>query len=289
MATSPGRAEAAEPIAVSMAVDVDLDEALASLSALGDRFIALVESIPNPDVRARGLEWTVAETAVHVWVAFDYYAACVRNEATIDAVRAKGESMPAFVARENRAQIDAQPERDPAKIAPALRNSLETFVTAATEAGPGHVVTFAAGYSEATTTSVCALICELMVHGDDIAQAIGARWDIDRAAAVLAAYSATAGLPLALDAEAAANEDIRAEIRLRGGAPFSIHIRDGRAWTEPGRASSPHVRVWADPAAFVMVGFGRTPLLRVLLRGRILAWGRRPWCMLKVPKLLLSP
>ncbi len=45
----------------------------------------------------------------------------------------------------------------------------------------------------------------------------------------------------------------------------------------------------ADPAAFLLVGYGRMPLVRALLRGGILAWGRRPWLGLRLMDLFFQP
>ena len=288
MATATGRPRGAQGDVLSMAIDVDLDAATTRLSELAGRFGELVESIPDPDVRAEGLDWTLAETAVHVWKAFDYYGACLRGEVPIAPTRGPDESFTAFVARENRAQIDAEPERDPRKIAAAMRSSFDGFVQVVREVGPAGTATFAAGYTEDTTTSVCTLIGELIVHGYDIARTTGVPWKVDPAAAVLAVYSTTAALPLALDEVAAAREHIHVRIRLRHGSPFSIRIRNGRVWSEV-TDERPDVHLSADPIAYLMVGYGRTNLLSQLLRGKLFAWGRKPWLLLRLPKLFLSP
>ena len=45
----------------------------------------------------------------------------------------------------------------------------------------------------------------------------------------------------------------------------------------------------ADPATFLLVVYGRMPLGRALLRGGILAWGRRPWLSLRFKDLFFNP
>jgi uncharacterized protein (TIGR03083 family) len=287
VATQQPAGPRAEGGVFTMPVDVDFDDALDHLSGMGNRFVGLVESIDDPNALAGGLDWTVAETAVHVWQALRYYASCLEGEVWIEGDRAPGEPVPAYVARENRRQIDAEPERDPTAIAAGVRQELARLIEVARAVGPGVTATYAAGYSEESTAAVCTLVCELIMHGHDIAQATGAEWDIDRSPAVVAAYSTAAALSLALDEDAAAGKDIHVQIRLRGGSPFSIRIRDGKVWSEI-TADSPDVRVSADPLAYLMVGFGRSGLLRPLLQGRIVAWGRKPWVMLQVPKMFLS-
>lgn len=287
MANAARATPEAEPAAFTMAVPVELGAAAARLTTLAHRCAALVEAIEEPAARAHGLEWTVAETAVHVLKGIEYYAACIRGD-TPDMRPRDGETFQAFVARENRAQIDAEPERDPEHIAKRVRASVADLVDAALDAGPDGTVAFTAGYSEDTTTSVCTMLAELIVHGYDIARTTGSKWTIDPEDAALAVYSTTAALPLALDRQAAAGKDIHVRIVLRHGSPFSIRFRDGRVWSELSD-ETPDVHVWADAAAYLMVGFGRWSLSRALLRGKLVVWGRRPWVMLTVPKLFLSP
>jgi hypothetical protein len=285
---SPERAPALEHSGLTMAVDVALADATDRLLALAGPFAEVVASIGTPAIRARGLEWTVVETAVHVLNGLEYYAACIRSEDSAAPPRGSGETMPEYFARENRRQIDAEPERDPSQIARRIRDAARTLVAIAHDAGPDREVVFAAGYSEDVTTSVCAMIAELVVHGFDIAGSTGARWRVDPRAAVLAVYSTTAGLPLALDRSAAADEDIHLRLRLRHGVPFSIRIREGRVWSELA-GDRPDAHVWADPVAYLMVGYGRWGVLRPLVGGRLVVWGRRPWVVLTVPKLFAGP
>jgi hypothetical protein len=71
------------------------------------------------------------------------------------------------------------------------------------------------------------------------------------------------------------------EIRLRGNGPrYVIRVADGAA--EVRAAGGPvDCVISADPATYPLVSYGRMPLGRALLRGGILAWGRRPWLSLR--------
>jgi uncharacterized protein (TIGR03083 family) len=289
MANAAHGTPALEHEALTMPVPVDLAAATVCLEHLGERFAALVESIETPGTRAHRLEWTVAETAVHVAIGFDYYAATLKGEDFGVPPRSPGEAFTAYFARENKAQIDAEPERDPVKIAARLRDSLGHLVDAARAAGPDGVSVFPGpGYSEDVTTSVCTIIGEVVVHGFDIARAIGAEWKVDPKSAVLAVYATTAALPLALDHDAAAGKDIHVKVHLRHGTTFSIHFRDGRAWCDvTDERADAHVS--ADPLAYLLVGYGRIGLPGPIARGQLLVWGRKPWVVLQVPKLLMSP
>jgi hypothetical protein len=45
----------------------------------------------------------------------------------------------------------------------------------------------------------------------------------------------------------------------------------------------------ADPVTYLLVVYGRMPLGRALLRGGILAKGRRPWLGLRFKSLFFNP
>jgi hypothetical protein len=45
----------------------------------------------------------------------------------------------------------------------------------------------------------------------------------------------------------------------------------------------------ADPVTYLLVVYGRMPLGRALLRGGMVAWGRRPWLGLCFKSLFFNP
>jgi SCP-2 sterol transfer family len=86
------------------------------------------------------------------------------------------------------------------------------------------------------------------------------------------------------------------EIRLRGNGPrYVIRVADGtvevRATSgKVGPAGGPVDCVLsADPVTLLLVVYGRMPLSGALLRGGILAWGRRPWLGLRFKNMFFNP
>lgn len=47
--------------------------------------------------------------------------------------------------------------------------------------------------------------------------------------------------------------------------------------------------IWADPVAFLLVGYGRLATWRAILSGGVLSWGRRPWTAARLPELFCRP
>jgi hypothetical protein len=48
-------------------------------------------------------------------------------------------------------------------------------------------------------------------------------------------------------------------------------------------------RISADPVAFLLVGYGRVSQWPQIARGKMVAWGRKPWLGVKFRSLLRKP
>ena len=72
------------------------------------------------------------------------------------------------------------------------------------------------------------------------------------------------------------------------GPRYVIRVADGTA--EVRTVGGPvDCVISADPVTYLLVVYGRMPLGRALLRGGMLAWGRRPWLGLRFKDLFFNP
>ena len=122
---------------------------------------------------------------------------------------------------------------------------------------------------------------EHLLHGRDIARAVGRPWPLDPRDARLVLDGAFAWAPLFVDAERARGLTAAFELRVRGGPRGVFRFGDGRLRVEPSPAGPVDCRVAADPVALLLVVYGRTGPWGPIARGRLLAWGRRPWLGLR--------
>jgi hypothetical protein len=133
------------------------------------------------------------------------------------------------------------------------------------------------------STLVAVEVGELLVHGRDIARAARLPWRISRAEAAPTATALLPLLPALVDADRAGDLTARFEIRVRGGGRGVLAFDDGASRLE---GDGPvDCRLSVDPAAYLLLGFGRTGLVRPVLTGKLLAWGRRPWLSARFPSL----
>jgi hypothetical protein len=133
-------------------------------------------------------------------------------------------------------------------------------------------------------------LSELTVHGHDIATGTGQRWPISAEDAKLIVGTVCPEMsPLTVRPEAARGAPVAYEVRLRGNGPrYVIRVADGTAEVQAAGGPVDCV-ISADPVTFLLVAYGRMPLGRALLRGGMLAWGRRPWLGLRFKDLFFNP
>jgi hypothetical protein len=139
--------------------------------------------------------------------------------------------------------------------------------------------------------ATCLLLGEQVIHGRDIARAFGRRWPVPHADACLMFHGVRSMVPLAVDADAVRGVTAAFDVWLRRGPRAVVRIREGRASVDPWEPGSGPVdcHVSADPATFMLVGYGRISQWRAVAGGRLLAWGRRPWLALRLVGYFSSP
>jgi uncharacterized protein (TIGR03083 family) len=262
--------------------DLTTDRAVEALGPAVDRFRAMLLAFSDQGARpVPGSKWSVLEVARHVLSGFRSY----RNRALGGAPMWKAF---ATSAQDNDELITSMPERELTDIAAALPPAAQQFADACSARGdsmvPWHEETSIPGYAFAGLG-----VGEVLVHGRDVAKALGVGWKIDRRDATLVSAAVIEVVRYFVDERAAAGYSATYELRLRGGPRYTLAFADGVLTIDAQPANHADCRIIADPEAFLLVGYGRTALWRPIITGRMLAWGRRPWLAVRLPGLLRNP
>lgn len=139
------------------------------------------------------------------------------------------------------------------------------------------------------------LLEECLIHGQDIASAIGRPWPVRRDHALLAVESGALALIAALPPAAFLNEEkarsfrARFDLRLRGGGRTLMVFDRGSLTLEAGPAQDVDAHLSADPWAMMQVFIGLQEIWKPLLGGKLSAWGRRPWKLAGMLRALSPP
>jgi uncharacterized protein (TIGR03083 family) len=263
-----------------------------ALRDAAERTAALLRTVKDPSRKVPGLTWNVGETAAHMVADLELYAGLVTGEREagghLDGETAEAITPAQVTVAANAVQLAEFTERDLTRLADRLVPAVDAFIAAAAGRPPGETVVASNGVPMTMPMMTATLLGEQVIHGLDIARSANLPWRVTREDALLVIAGVMAMVPHYIDRAAAAGRHIRYELRLRGGPRYHLTIDDGKAAVgeSGGRVDC---RIIADPVAFLLVGYGRTGQLGQILRGKILAIGRKPWLGLAFGKLITGP
>lgn len=259
----------------------DRDRALAAAEDAAWRFTTLLRTVDDASVNAIG-EWSIGEVGAHL-----------SHVSGIFVDIAEGGSSPvADHRRLDRAwahMLDEDRERDPATLAARIDDRCTAVLDKARGRGWTDNLSWHGGIVIPTYSLVGLLLTELELHGLDIARARRRPWEIAAVHARLVIGGMFPLLPHFVDEDAARGFDAVFALRVRGERPVFASVSAGRATFALERDRSVDCRISADPVAYLLVGFGRTGQWGQIARGKLFAYGRKPWLGLRFANLFVTP
>jgi uncharacterized protein (TIGR03083 family) len=271
-------------------VALDREAARAAIRAAAGRFTALLRETDDIESPAGGTNWTVAETAAHVSSVLTGFSATIDEE--LPALKYLDADFPTRLAATNAATIAMVDHTDAGRLAELITAGAQRFLELAAADPEMECQTpwYGPGRTRTLDCLTALALSELTVHGRDIATGTGRPWPISAEHAKLILGTVCPEMwPLVVRPEACGAAPVTYEVRLRGKGPrYVIRVADGTA--EVRAAGGPvDCVISADPVTFLLVVYGRMPLGRALLRGDVLARGRRPWLGLRFKDLFFNP
>lgn len=283
---------------------VDWAEAQAALGEEVARVVALLRSVRNPGAHAVG-SWTLAEVAMHLSQAFlivpglahgDISAA---HELLPDLAGRHGESLIGDVwdsAETTMAGVGSDPERDLGVLADRIESRAAAYLAEArTHSADERRAWLVEGTTMPMPVFTCHLLNEAVMHGRDIAKADGRHWPINAAHAGLVfdgfiwPVFGELGSRSMVDQTAAAGVNAVYDIRIRGGNRYRFTFDDGALVVETPTSERVDCHISADAVAFLLVAWGRQSQWEAIAKGKLVAWGRKPWLGPKFRSLVRNP
>lgn len=139
------------------------------------------------------------------------------------------------------------------------------------------------------------LLNETLMHAYDIAHAAGRPWRIEPAHAAMVLGRFIVPVLRALDAHAMVNGAKAAglqatyDVRIRGGDSFHFIFDDGTLEIVEPSSRRVDCHISADPVAFLMVVWARQSQWTAIGKGKLMAWGRKPWLGPQLRSLIRNP
>lgn len=268
-----------------------------ALQEAGERFADLLASVPEPRARATR-DWSIAEMAAHVVGVASSCTVLISPDLPSSAGYDFRDLVPTTnlksVTDLNASTLRDFAERDPAVLAKQVRDAVAAVLERSQGKDPNTAVDWLAGSRAPIAGLVAHLLNELLIHGNDIARAVGRSWTIPSWQAALFVDVFLVGVLRAgpgrvLDpADVPTGRPITVEFRSRYTARVTLVLGDGRlAVDESG--GTPDVRVSFEPATLALVMFRRRTRVRAMLSGKVLVWGRRPWLLSTFLRVVRMP
>jgi uncharacterized protein (TIGR03083 family) len=238
----------------------------------------LRKASPKADAKIPGLEWTASDLGAHLITEprrFDRFGRGVVE--TLDDV-----------ASFNREELDAIAEKDPAKQADVFLAEHASYMTQAAKYAPSDPYQWF-GWDMDWSQGAGIYLGELCIHTLDLSRLLGERVTLDRQDAIWIINGLVPILPRFADPVTSKDFTGTFELRLRKGPSVVMSFAEGSVTVAPKDGQRVDCVINADPAAFLLVGYGRTSQWGPILRGKLLAAGRKPWLALRFSNLLVNP
>lgn len=244
----------------------------------------LIASIPDPLALVPGSPWTVRDFAAHLILAGGQYTDMAHG---VPSVYQSVE--PTYLHAEfTRRQADIA-ETDPTKLSRLFVDAMEGYLEATSDI-PGDTPLIMHGQNRYTVAGMAGvLLGEELLHGYDIATAIGRSWPLERADSelVLAAYAPILGF--FLNPETTRELSVGFGIELRGIGEMTVRFTDGVYGLEDAGAGPVDATISTDPVAFLMVGTGRLSRYQAVALGLLSVGGNHPDLAIRFWDLFLYP
>jgi uncharacterized protein (TIGR03083 family) len=261
-----------------------LSRTRAAMVGATQRVADLMASIPDPLALAPNSPWTVRDFAAHLILAGGQYTDMAHG------VPSPYQSVePTYLHAEfTRRQADIT-ETDPTKLSRLFVDAMEGFLDATSDI-PGDTPVIMHGQNPHTAAGMAGILLgEELLHGYDIATAIGRPWPIDPADTelVLAGYAPVFGWVVNPDTTRGLSAGVG--IELRGLGEMTVRFTDGVFGLEEGGAAPVDATISADPVAFLLVGTNRLSRHQAIALGLLSVGGNQPDLAMGFPDLFLYP
>ncbi|MFB7558224.1 maleylpyruvate isomerase family mycothiol-dependent enzyme [Streptomyces brevispora] len=261
-----------------------LPEGLAdAIRATAEEIAALLRDAPDTGLPVPRSEWTVGEAAAHLAQANELMA-----DVAAGRPRDYGDGTPQGLAAANERALAAFGERAGAPLAAMIVAQADAFLDAVAEYPVDETLMTPMGpMNRAVFGSY--LLTHMLGHGYDLARALRRPHMVDRHRAGLTLPFLVEAMPRVTDAGTTAGLTARYTVRLWGGGRFGVTFTDGEVTVGHRPPDRPDCTISIEPVTFLLMALGRIAPAGAMARGRVLAWGRKPWIGPRFPEYFKAP
>lgn len=235
----------------------------------------------DPSLPVPGSTWTVGQVGAHLLTV-------IRRYTGRDFTEPAGLSdTPAGVAASNAHDVDTLDRVSHADVIDQLAAEFDSYLALdlpLEETFPFHAHQRIDGAGARSNW-----IGELLIHGYDIARAVGDRWPLEERDLQLVLNGVFQVAPGWLDPVRALGTNVTVVVRVAGCTPQTFRVAAGQCHigdTRPTDRADAVIR--AGSVGLALLLYKRITLATAVRRGVLVTGGRRPWVGARLPKLFLA-
>ncbi|MFK4221582.1 maleylpyruvate isomerase family mycothiol-dependent enzyme [Streptomyces sp. NPDC019890] len=259
------------------------DGLAAAIRATAEDIAALLRGVVDTGAAVPGSEWTIGEAAAHLAQANELMA-----DIAAGRERSHGDGTPQSLAAANERALAEFGERGADPLGAMIVSQADAYLTAMDEGAADQTVATPLGPMSRVELGSY-LLTHMLGHGYDLALAAGRPHMIDAARVELTLPFMITAMPRVTNAAATAGLTARYRVRMRGGTGFGVTFTDGAVAVSSEPPSRPDCTILTEPVTFLLMALGRCNPWGAIARGRVLAWGRKPWLAPRFPTLFTAP
>lgn len=217
--------------------------------------------------RIEHLDWTLWELAAHLVSVPRIYRRVVARPDSFEVPEHMGE----FGQRE----LEAVGVTELRRLADLLVEAVDELVAELTPLAGTQVGFYTTVLAASGVLGVA--LNELSMHHRDMTAVTGETFEMSDRDVVITLHGMMPASEIFCDAAVARRIPGVYHLGLRDGPDWTISVASGLVTVSEGRPVRADVRIVGRPLPMVLMSFGRTNPIGSVLRGEVLAWGRRPW------------
>jgi hypothetical protein len=251
-------------------VDTDRDELRDRIGEARQRFYELAGTA-DPNARRRGLDWTVHQVIAHV------LSVAHRYQATIEGRNFRRAVHPRDLDQINHEEMLAAMAPIPELLEDleALEPVMDAFFDGLPDDYMGE---FHTGAMISGIVWQVNWLFDLVLHGEDIARAVGAPGEIRERDMLLLLREVVELAPAYMKAGISPATDICVALQIADARPYVMHVHDGTLETRPRRSGDrPDAVLKAPASTMVRLFLHRIGPFTAARQGLRIVGGRRPW------------
>jgi hypothetical protein len=262
---------------------VESTELPVEIAAVAKRIADLIGPLPATDIAIPGASWTVGEAAAHLVLANRLMAAIAAGRPS-----PYGDGTKAGLADANAQSLTEYTERDAAVLAEQVTLHADAFIQAARLRPGTDVVNTPMGPLPLSVLSAY-MLAHMLSHGSAIASALREAPLVRPRHVQLVLPFIVATMPRLVDRATAGDLDAGYEVRVRGVSRFTVLFDDGAVTISDQPQRRVDCVISVDPVSFFLLAAGLSGQWSLIARGKLRAWGRRPWLALRFLRFFAIP